>query len=140
MAEMTYTSALRHLNDVARSSKEQDRLREARLSVTLSVSHYDHLNRLMKSLLRNRDFDAKYQAIQSSIDSRKMKLENERNLLLGFIGIGQVVFAILQLLGAEYVMGFSVANSRALDIASIVMLSVFTALIIYLLVRLFTRK
>lgn len=140
MAEMTYTSALRHLNDVARSSKEQDRLREARLSVTLSVSHYDHLNRLMKSLLRNRDFDAKYQAIQSSIDSRKMKLENERNLLLGFIGIGQVVFAILQLLGAEYVMGFSVANSRALDIASIVMSSVFTALIIYLLIRLFTRK
>lgn len=176
MADMTYTSALRHLNEVAMNYDEQDRLREARLAVTLSVSHYDHLNRLMKSMLRSRDFEAKYQAIQSSIDSRRMKLEEDRhkiekenqeiasqkkkeeeivrreieqkreasdrriNFLLGFIGVGQVVFAILQLLGANDVMGGSVADSQALNIASIVMLAVFTTLIVYLLARLFTEK
>lgn len=151
MADITYTSALRHLNEVAMYPDEQDRLREARLSVTLSVSHYDHLNRLMKSMVRNRDFEAKYTAIQSSIDSRRMQLENERahkedardrriNFLLGFIGIGQVVFAILQLLGANNVMGICVADSSGLKITSIVMLAIFTALIVYLLARLFTEK
>ena len=158
MADMTYTSALRHMNDVAKCSDEQDRLREARLAVTLSVSHYDHLNRLMKSLLRNRDFEAKYQAIQSSIDSRRMELENARareeeerkqkeesrdrriNFLLGFIGIGQVIFAILQLMGADKVMGLSFAASQGLKIASIVVVAIFSILIVYLLVRLFTEK
>lgn len=151
MADLTYTDGLRHINEVATSSEDRDRLREARLAVTLSVSHYDHLNRLMKSLTKNRDFDAKYIAIQSSIDSRRMQIEKARekreesrarriDCLLGFIGIGQVVFAILQLLGANNVMGVCVANSSILNIFSIVMLAIFTGLIIYLIVRLFTEQ
>lgn len=151
MADLTYTDALRHINEIASISEEQDRLREARLVVTLSVSHYDHLNRLMKSLTKNRDFDAKYIAIQSSIDNRRLQIEKDRanreesharriDFLLGFIGIGQVVFAILQLLGANNVMGIYVANSTFLNTLSIIMLSVFTGLIMYLIFRLITGQ
>ena len=81
-------------------------------------------------------------------DDKLRRCEEERrdardrriNFLLGFIGVGQVIFAILQLLGANNVMGVNIANSFALNIITIAMLSIFTALIICLIVRLFTWK
>lgn len=88
-------------------------------------------------------------ALQKKEEDEKMRREIEEkretrdrriNFLLGFIGIGQVVFAILQLLGANNVMGNCVADSPELKIASIVMLAIFAGLIIYLLVRLFTER
>ena len=88
-------------------------------------------------------------ALQKKEEDEKMRREIEEkretrdrriNFLLGFIGIGQVVFAILQLLGANNVMGNCVADSPELKIASIVMLTIFAGLIIYLLVRLFTER
>lgn len=59
------------------------------------------------------------------------------NLLLGFIGIGQVVFAILQLLGANNVLGDSFSQSSLLNIITCVMLAFFTIMIFYLIVKLF---
>lgn len=183
LAELTYKSAIKHLNTISVSPDEQDRIRETRIMLMFEPSPYTHLIRLMNSIKEVWHFEEKYQVITSSINARIASIEAERlkierknqelalqrkseaevarrareeekqrerekqdrhdrtiNLLLGFIGIGQVVFAILQLLGADYVMGLSVANSRGLSIASIVMLAVFTALIIILLVRLFIDK
>lgn len=158
LVELTYTSALMNLDAVASDFNEQDRIREAKLTVTLSASHYDHLNRLMKSLVRKRDFDAKYNAIKSSIESRRLYLEQENqknmmsiekrneernrkiNLLLGFIGLGQVVFAILQLLGVNNVLGISIANSLILNIITIITLIIFSVLIFKLLFMILCSK
>ena len=62
------------------------------------------------------------------------------NFLLGFIGIGQVVFAILQLLGAESIFGSRAAESETLRIAAIVSTALFSAMIIYLIVMAFIKK
>ena len=62
------------------------------------------------------------------------------NFLLSFIGIGQVVFAILQLLGAESIFGSRAAESETLRIAAIVSTALFSAMIIYLIVMAFIKK
>lgn len=175
MVDQVYVGAIRNMEQIAMSVKEQDYLREARLVLVIPPSPYEHLNKQMEQILQGRNLNEKYETIRDSIISRKEQIEYERlqiekenqrialtkkeedekvrreieekrevrdrriNFLLGFIGIGQVVFAILQLLGASNVMGNSVANSQALNVASIVMLAIFAALIVYLLVRLFTE-
>lgn len=194
LVDQVYVSTIKNLEQVAKSAKEQDYLREARLVLVIPPSPYEHLNKQMERLLQGRNLSEKYDTIRDSILSRKEQIEYERlqiekenqrialenkeleekerqerleaeerrkeeeererkrveeirdardrriNFLLGFIGIGQVVFAILQLLGANNVMGICVADSSGLKITSIVMLSIFTALIVYLLVRLFAEK
>lgn len=62
------------------------------------------------------------------------------NLLLGFIGLGQVLFAILQLLGAEEVMGEAVAKSPELTIVSVIFSVGFFVMIIWAVLKALHRK
>ena len=165
LVEQTYTSVLRHLDEVAVDAKELDRLYEAQLVTTLAASQYDHLNRLMKKLVSVRDFEAKHQAIESFILSRRAQInrqmleiekanqqqkieETEKaekriraiGQLIGFIGVGQVVFAILQLFGAERIFGADFASSRTLNIISVLVIIVFSILIVILIVKIFRKK
>lgn len=135
LSDLVLTSSLRNLNSIASDIKEQDRIREAGLAITLSPSHYYHLNRLLVSCLDGRNLHDKIVAIHDSIDARRGQLERERmeiekqrqdlavqkqqqiekqdrsiNYILGFIGIGQVVFAILEMTGVSRIFGDSFAE------------------------------
>ena len=68
------------------------------------------------------------------------KRDRDINLLLGFIGIGQVVFAIIQLLGAENVAGWDVARSTALSWASVIFCALFFILILVVLIRAIPKR
>ena len=50
--------------------------------------------------------------------------------LVGFIGVGQVVFAILQLIGAERILGENCANSRFVATTSQIVSILFFCLIV----------
>lgn len=155
LADNCLKEALRHLDTIADDIEEQDRLRELHLIQTFEPSNYVHLNKFMESIIRNRQFEVKYQAVLESIEARKVRNESIRlnqekekqlqqekrdrtiNYLLGFIGIGQVVFAILELAGAETIFGEFWARSRGLMTISIIFVSIFSVLIVLIVAYLF---
>lgn len=135
IADTVFSNALRNLDIVASDFEEQNKIRETRLVIALSASHYEHLNLLLSSCRAGRNLDEKYVSIVECIDARRMQLERERleiekkqqaseqshreqeeerdrslNYILGFIGIGQVVFAILQMTGVNNILGKSFAD------------------------------
>lgn len=135
IADSVLSNALRSLDIVASDINEQNKIRESRLVITLSASHYEHLNLLLSSCRAGRNLEEKYSSIVECIDARRMQLERERlgiekiqqeaelsrrkqeedrdrsiNYILGFIGIGQVIFAILQMTGVNNILGSSFAN------------------------------
>lgn len=61
------------------------------------------------------------------------------NLLLGFIGIGQVVFAVLQLAGANYIFGRSDNADSVVKYFSLILSLVFFGLIIWLIIYLLKK-
>lgn len=61
------------------------------------------------------------------------------NLLLGFIGIGQVVFAVLQLAGANYIFGRSDNADSVVKYFSLILSVVFFGLIIWLIIYLLKK-
>ena len=61
------------------------------------------------------------------------------NLLLGFIGIGQVVFAVLQLAGANYIFGRSDRADSIVQYLSFTLSVVFIGLIIWLIIYLLKK-
>lgn len=61
------------------------------------------------------------------------------NILLGFIGIGQVVFAVLQLAGANYIFGRSDNADSVVKYFSLILSVVFFGLIIWLLIYIFKK-
>lgn len=68
------------------------------------------------------------------------KRDRDVNILLGFMGIGQVVFGILQLLGAETVGGSCVAGSPVLKVVGLVLSAIFLILIVVLLFKVVFRS
>ena len=110
----------------------------------------------MESFKNVLNFDMKYDVILSNINARAAHAESERlkiekenqairnkndqiiNLLLGFIGIGQVIFAVIQLLGASSLLGEHVAHSSSLRIISLCFSCAFICMIVYVIV--FTIK
>ena len=68
------------------------------------------------------------------------KRDRDINILLGFMGIGQVVFGILQLLGVETIGGLRVATSPVLKIISIVLSAAFFILIMVILIKVVFRR
>lgn len=61
------------------------------------------------------------------------------NLLLGFIGIGQVVFAVLQLAGANYIFGRSDNADSVVKYFSLILSLIFFGLIIWLIIYLLKK-
>jgi len=135
IADTVYSNALRNLDLVASDINEQNKIRETRLVIALSASHYEHLNRLLSCCRAGRNLEEKYSSIVECIEARRMQLERERleiektqqdaeqsrrkqeedrdrsiNYILGFIGIGQVIFAILQMTGVNSIFGKSFAD------------------------------
>ena len=135
IADTVLSNALRNLDIVASDVHEQNKIRETRLVIALSASHYEHLNRLLFCCRSGRNLEEKYSSIVECIDARRMQLERERleiekkqqeaeqirrkqednrdrsiNYILGFIGIGQVIFAILQMTGVDDIFGESFAS------------------------------
>lgn len=136
IADTVLSNALRNLDLVASDINEQNRIRETRLVTALSASHYGHLNQLQYSFRSGRNIEEKYTSIMECIEARRMQLERERldieknqliaeqrhrkqeedrdrsiNYILGFIGIGQVIFAILQMTGVNQIFGECFADS-----------------------------
>lgn len=74
------------------------------------------------------------------VQKAKEKRDKTINFLLGFMGVGQVVFAILQLVGAEQVAGWYFARSKALIWVSWATIVIFTVLIIYIIVGLLRKS
>lgn len=76
-------------------------------------------------------------------EERKTQLEardRRINLLLGFIGVGQVVFAILQLLGSNNILGDLFSQSLTLNIITGVVSAFFIGMIFYLIFKLFKER
>lgn len=140
MADIIVTNAIRHIDTVARCEKEHNLVREAQLAVSLSPSHYDHLIRLMDICKKGRQFDDKAASIRDHIEARKMQLESNVNYILGFIGVGQVVFAILQLTGVNYILGEHFGNSPGAKWTVIVTGIIFIAAIVVYFARLFKGR
>lgn len=157
IADSVLTNALRNLDSVASDIHEQDRIRETRLAITLSSSHYEHLTRLLELCKSGRNFEDKYAAITDCIDARRAQLERERhdmekaqqklaeeerladekrdkmiNYLLGFIGSGQVIFAILQLSGVTDIFGNAFSKGLCGQVISVIFSALFLGLIIWL--------
>lgn len=121
LVESLFMHALRNIDEVSVNLHMQDRLRTARLILTLSTSHYDHLKRLIEFITSQFLFDKKYTFILESIQSRKEEIERNANvreekyekninLLIGIIGIGQVIFAIIELIGVNTIFGVAFAE------------------------------
>lgn len=73
-------------------------------------------------------------------EAAQARRDRYMNLLLGFIGIGQVVFAVLQLAGANYIFGQGDLAVSLIDYLSWGATIVFTGLIIWLIAYPFFRN
>ena len=159
LAERVYLSVLRNIDEVAVSTKEQDCFREARLVLSIAPSQYEHLNKLMSHILYDRSLEDKYSIIHESIVSRREQIEFQRlqiekeqynlamekkeseerrnqtiSYLLGFIGVGQVIFAILDLCGASRILGSTIAGGLTIRILAIVLSLAFLVAIFYYII------
>lgn len=83
-----------------------------------------------------RNLEEKRLAQQEKIQARRDRF---MNLLLGFIGIGQVIFAVLQLAGANYIFGRSDNADSIVQYLSFTLSVVFIGLIIWLIIYLLKK-
>lgn len=83
-----------------------------------------------------RKLEEKRMAQQEAAQARRDRF---MNLLLGFIGIGQVVFAVLQLAGANYIFGRSDNADSVVKYFSLILSVVFFGLIIWLIIYLLKK-
>lgn len=151
LADNAMNGSLRHLDEIADDMDEQDRLRETYMVYHFEPSNFVHLNRFMESIKKNQRFDLKFGTVTASIEARRTRNETirlkqaeaaaqaqdrrDRNMenLLGFIGLGQVIFAILELLNPPYsIFGNKCADSLGLRVMSIFFVAFFLGLIIFL--------
>lgn len=127
--------------------------------LSIAPSQYEHLNKLMSHITCDRSFEDKYSIIHESIVSRREQIEFQRlqlekeqynlamekkeseerrnqtiSYLLGFIGVGQVIFAILDLCGASRILGSSFAGGLTIRILAIVLSFAFVVAIFYYIV------
>ena len=123
LVDLIYTNALRNIDEFAVNLTLQDRLRSARLVLNLATSHYEHLNRLIENINAQFLFDKKYAYIMESIQARGEQIERENNireenyqkninLLIGIIGLGQVIFAVVELIGVTEIFGHEFSEGR----------------------------
>ncbi len=165
LVDQMYFNAIRSIDEIAGNLREQDFFLDAKLVSSLPPSSYDHLNKLMESILSTRRLDDIYNNVMAKISFRieqveceKLELEKsnkkliqeirakeekrDRNIsmLLGFIGVGQVIFAILQLLGANHILGCRVAYSQFVNYMSIFFSAAFFGAILWYIASLCHAK
>lgn len=124
LVDLVFVGSLRNIDEVAVNMQLQDHLITSRLVASMSTSHYEHLNRLVDHMMQKFLFDKKYTFILESIKSRKENIEREAtrreenyekniNMLIGIIGLGQVIFAIIELIGVNKIFGHAVSEGLA---------------------------
>lgn len=152
LADTCLKSSLLHLDKVADDVDEQDRLRESRFVWHFEPSIHKHLIQLNKDVYENRNMDVKYKAVAESVEARRIRNESQRiqmekeehrrqekrdrklEFLLGFIGVGQVIFAIVELIGIKEIWGEQWEYvDCAIRITKIV-ICIFVALIVYFVI------
>lgn len=120
--------------------KGQDSLfQNLTLGMHMPVSRYTHLQQLKKIMLSVFSVPEKIRTVASYLDDMR-KQEEQRNsdrinLLLGFMGVGQVIFAILQIIGLERVFGEGLPASPWMKAASIACVAVFFFFSLVIVVR-----
>lgn len=134
-----------HLNKLMDSIRT-DRYFELKYeSVTQSVEARRIRNEKERLELEKSEREAEEKALKLEKEriDREEKLQAKRdrfmNILLGFIGIGQVVFAVLQLAGANFILGQSTGMNTGVRYTSLVLSAVFFGLIIWLLIYIFKK-
>lgn len=134
-----------HLNRLMESIRA-DRYFEIKYeSVTQSVEARRIRNEKERLELEKSEREAEEKALKLEKEriDREEKLQAKRdrfmNILLGFIGIGQVVFAVLQLAGANFILGQSTGMNTGVRYTSLILSAVFIALIIWLLIYLLKK-
>lgn len=134
-----------HLNKLMDSIRT-DRYFELKYeSVTQSVEARRIRNEKERLELEKSEREAEEKALKLEKEriDREEKLQAKRdrfmNILLGFIGIGQVVFAVLQLAGANFILGQSTGMNTGVRYTSLILSAVFIALIIWLIIYLLKK-
>ncbi len=134
-----------HLNKLMESIRA-DRYFELKYeSVTQSVEARRIRNEKERLELEKSEREAEEKALKLEKEriDREEKLQTKRdrfmNILLGFIGIGQVVFAVLQLAGANFILGQSTGMNTGVRYTSLILSAVFFGLIIWLLIYIFKK-
>ncbi len=134
-----------HLNKLMESIRADRQFELKYESVTQSVE---------ARRIRNESRRLKLEEEARKLEEAARRLEEERvarqeaaqarrdrfmNLLLGFIGIGQVVFAVLQLAGANYIFGRSDNADSVVKYFSLILSLIFFGLIIWLIIYLLKK-
>lgn len=129
--------------------KEPDRLleqseqfRELKLMEVMPVSRYSHLLQLKRIISNSLSVSSKIETVSAYLDAMRAQNEQQQesylNLMIGFLGIGQVVFAILQTIGVGRLLGPAKANSalaRSITVGIVLAFSIFTVVIFALVVK-----
>ncbi len=76
----------------------------------------------------------------AQLEKSQARRDRFMNLLLGFIGIGQVVFAVLQLAGAKDIFGKGGAADSVVQYSSFILSIIFIGLIIWLIIYLIIKN
>lgn len=147
-ARMTYSfepAQHTHLNKLMESIRADRQFELKYEAVTQSVE---------ARRIRNESRRLKLEEEARKLEEAARRLEEERvarqeaaqarrdrfmNLLLGFIGIGQVVFAVLQLAGANYIFGRSDNADSVVKYFSLILSLIFFGLIIWLIIYLLKK-
>ena len=122
--------------------EESERFRELKLLEVMPVSRYTHLQEL-KSLINNAlAIPQKTETVSAYIDNlrehNRQRQETYLNFLIGFMGVGQVAFAILELSRSPF------SGAGAVWKVSAILLSVFfgilSVIILFAVIRSYFKK
>lgn len=134
-----------HLNKLMESIRADRQFELKYEAVTQSVEARRIRNEKERLELEKSEREAEEKALKLEKEriDREEKLQAKRdrfmNILLGFIGIGQVVFAVLQLAGANFILGQSTGMNTGVRYTSLILSAVFFGLIIWLLIYIFKK-
>lgn len=130
-----------------RLREQSERFRELKLMEAMPVSRYSHLLQLKTILSNALSIQPKIETVSEYLDTLREQHEQHQesnlNILIGFMGVGQVVFAILQIIGVEKLFGNAVVDSvlaRNVSTGIVVMFIILTIAIIVLVVKALRRR
>jgi hypothetical protein len=94
-------------NNTVKLKERSEQFRELKLMEVMPVSRYSHLLQLKRIISQALSISPKIETVSSYLDTLRERKEQRQesfiNFLIGFMGVGQVVFAILDLSRTSYV-------------------------------------
>lgn len=125
-----------------RLCEQSEQFRELKLMEVMPVSRYTHLLQLKRIISNSLSVSSKIETVSEYLDAlreqKEQRQESYLNLMIGFLGIGQVVFAILQTIGVGRLLGPAEANStlaKGVTAGIVLIFIILTVVIIVLVVK-----